>query len=185
MFNQAQQKALLQLVRDTIGFKLNRTAFVTPDDPAFHENRGLFVTLHKAGELRGCIGYVQAYKDILTTVKEMALAAAFKDPRFPAVTAKELDSLEIEISILSEMRQVCVSNTLSIEIGRDGLYLVHPYGSGLLLPQVAVEQKWDLHTYLKEICHKAGLPSRSYKDAQAVLYRFTAEVFREEPKNSG
>jgi len=181
MYSREQQKALLQLARDAIGQKLNGKAITRPADPAFKEKRGLFVTLHKHGELRGCIGYVQGYKDIASSVLEMAQAAAFRDPRFSPLRLSELSELEIEISVLSEL--IPVKDISEIVIGRDGLILQHPYGSGLLLPQVPVEWHWDLPTFLKQLCYKAGLPDGSHQDPKAVLLRFSAEVFGEDGQN--
>ena len=177
MLSDEQKKTLLRLARDAITYKLLRIPYFKPDDPELLVRRALFVSLHKNGELRGCIGYIQAYHDVINSVIEMAEKAAFHDPRFEAVTVDELKELVIEISLLSEMQQV--NNPEQIVIGRDGLYLVHPLGSGLLLPQDAVEWGWDLHTYLKQLRHKAGLNYGSHKDATAVLYCFTAEVFSE------
>ncbi len=178
MLSDSQKKSLLKLARDVITTHLNRGSYQSPNDPAFAEQCGLFVSLHKSGKLRGCIGYIKAYKSIVDAVKEMALAAAFRDPRFPPVQADELPDIKIEISVLSPME--LVQDISEIKIGRDGLYLQHPYSSGLLLPQVATEWKWDRDTFLKQVCRKAGLPDNAWQDANAELYRFSAEVFQEE-----
>lgn len=135
------------------------------------------MSLHKGDELRGCIGYIKGYKPLAPSIVEMAKAAAFQDPRFPALRSEELANITIEISVLSELLPM-QANEQPV-IGRDGLYIVHPYGSGLLLPQVAVEWNWDADTFLQEVCRKAGLPKSSYKDDKSQLYRFTADVFSE------
>jgi uncharacterized protein len=173
-----QKKELLRLARDSIANRLNGGAISAPNDPEYQARRGVFVSLHLDGELRGCIGYIMAYKNIADSIREMAQAAAFKDPRFSRLTQGELDNVHIEISILSEMTPV--SSADEIVIGRDGLYLDHPCGSGLLLPQVPVEWKWDLPTYLKHICRKAGLGDSDWTDKDAKLFRFSAEVFSED-----
>ncbi len=176
MFSAEQRKMLLQLARDAIKSQLTEKQVTLPED-RFLIKRGVFVSLHKHGQLRGCIGYTHGFKEIIPSIIEMAQAAAFKDPRFEPVTLEELSELEIEISVLSEME--LITDAAEIVIGRDGLGLIHPWGSGILLPQVPVEHKWDVSTYLKQICYKAGLPPDSWKEKEAKLYRFTAEVFSE------
>ncbi|MDZ4181687.1 MAG: AmmeMemoRadiSam system protein A, partial [Candidatus Cloacimonadaceae bacterium] len=137
-----QKQDLLKLARDAISSRFEHTEPSLPNDPAFKEKRGVFVSLHSFGNLRGCIGYIKGYAPILQSVVEMARSAAFQDPRFPPLTRSEFKDVLIEISILSEM--IPIDEAEEVEIGRDGLYLVHPQGSGLLLPQVPVEWKWSL-----------------------------------------
>jgi len=172
-----QRSMLLQLARQAIASRFGGEPPPLPTDPVFRNRYGLFVSLHLNGDLRGCIGYIKGYKPLAESVIEMAKAAAFQDPRFHPVSAEEVPKLEIEISILSEM--IPVTDVSEIEIGRDGLYLEHPRGSGLLLPQVPVEWNWDRDTFLQHICRKAGVRDKSYLDPQAQLSRFTAEVFHE------
>ncbi|PKN78638.1 MAG: AmmeMemoRadiSam system protein A [Candidatus Cloacimonetes bacterium HGW-Cloacimonetes-1] len=172
-----QKQNLLILARQAIQSKLSNSPFSTPNDALFAEQRGLFVTLHKDGNLRGCIGYIQGFKNITESIIEMAQAAAFRDPRFSKVTAAELSDICIEISVLSDM--ILVNKPEDIHIGRDGLYLEHPYGSGLLLPQVALEWEWDRDTFLRQVCIKAGLHKQAWQDESAQLYRFSAEIFGE------
>lgn len=182
MFNEKQKKELLALARQAIETRFTKDVIIYPDDEAYNIQSGIFVTLHKHGELRGCIGYIKGFKDLVPSIVEMARAAAFQDPRFPKVREDELKELRIEISVLSKL--LLVLDTSEIEIGRDGLLLNHPYGSGLLLPQVPVEWNWDLSTFLNQICYKAGLPAGSWKDDKAQLYRFSAEIFSESEQNS-
>jgi len=177
MFTIEQKKTLLLLARQSIECRFSKESVLFPDDIAFQAHRGIFVTLHKKGELRGCIGYIKGFKDLVQSIYEMAQSAAFKDPRFSPIKDDELKEIEIEISVLSDM--ILVSNTQDILIGRDGLLLIHPYGSGLLLPQVPVEWNWDLPTFLVQLCHKALLPADSWMDDKAKLYRFSAEIFSE------
>ncbi|MDD2332490.1 MAG: AmmeMemoRadiSam system protein A [Candidatus Cloacimonetes bacterium] len=172
-----QKQTLLKTARNSIATRFNSEQVSEPLDPCFQEKRGLFVSLHSHGQLRGCIGYIRGYKSIAASIMEMAKAAAFQDPRFPPVKESEIKDLEIEISILSEMERV--QNPDNLVIGRDGLYLEHPYGSGLLLPQVAVEWNWDVPKFLKQICQKAGLHAKAWQDQGAILYSFTAEIFSE------
>lgn len=182
MLTKEQKKLLLDLARQSILSHLTGKQLVKPIDEALSVKRGVFVSLHKHGELRGCIGYIKGYKDLISSIIEMAQSAAFQDPRFKPVAPLEVDELEIEISILSEM--IPVNDVKEIEIGRDGLYINHPYGDGLLLPQVPVEWNWDVPTYLQQICYKAGLTPGSWADDKARLYRFSAEIFSESTENS-
>lgn len=176
--NDLQKKALLALARSAIAQQLGLGELDSPQDKDFSQKRGLFVSLHSGGELRGCIGYIKAYKSIKDSIIEMAVAAAFRDPRFPPLHKSEMEKIAIEISLLSEM--ILVKEVSEVEIGRDGLYLIHPHGSGLLLPQVAVEWNWDRATFLQQVCRKAGLKSDAYKDPGVSLFRFSAEIFGED-----
>ena len=136
---------------------------------------GAFVTLKKHGRLRGCIGYIEARKPLYKTIEEMAVAAAFNDPRFPPLRQEEWKDVTIEISVLSPLKEV--RDVKEIEIGRHGLYILKGGRGGLLLPQVATEYNWDNMTYLKETCHKAGLPSHAWKDEDTKIFIFSADIF--------
>ncbi|MDR2069877.1 MAG: AmmeMemoRadiSam system protein A [Treponema sp.] len=138
---------------------------------------GAFVTLHKKGQLRGCIGRMTSPEPLEKTVRTMAAEAAFRDPRFPPLARDELDVCRIEISVLSPM-EPC-ADPRQVKVGIHGLYLVYRGRSGVLLPQVPVEQGWDLDEYLEYICVKAGLPPHSYDQLGAALSTFTATVFGE------
>jgi AmmeMemoRadiSam system protein A len=177
MLNPDQRSQLLAFARRVISSHLHSESYEVPEDAAFQQKCGLFVTLHKGGNLRGCIGYIKGYKSITQSIRELAMAAAFRDPRFPPLKASELPDVTIEMSLLSPMEQV--HDISEITIGRDGLYLEHPRSSGLLLPQVATEQRWDRDTFLQQVCRKAGLPESSWQDEDAQLYRFSAEIFGE------
>ncbi|MDR0569263.1 MAG: AmmeMemoRadiSam system protein A [Spirochaetaceae bacterium] len=139
---------------------------------------GAFVTLHLGGSLRGCIGRMTSQEALEKTVRAMARSAAFHDPRFPPLSLPELPKCRIEISALSPM-SIC-SDPRSVRVGVHGLCLVRGGRSGVLLPQVPVEQGWDLDAYLDYLCVKAGLPPRSYDAPDAKLYTFTATVFAED-----
>ena len=148
-----------------------------PDSRILREKRGAFVTLHKHGQLRGCIGYIEAIKPLDETIEEMAQAAAFNDWRFTAVVAAEVPQLEIEISVLTPIS--IVTDPGSIVVGRDGLIVTRGSHRGLLLPQVPVEWKWDRETFLEQTCVKAGLPENAWKEKGTKIERFSAEVFSE------
>lgn len=145
------------------------------DSPNLKEPRGAFVSLHKRGRLRGCIGHIHAEAPLGETVAKMAMAAAFQDPRFPPVRSDELEELEIEISVLTPLRRI--SNVEEIQVGAHGLYVKRGGFAGLLLPQVATEWGWDRTTFLEHTCEKAGLPKDAWKDSKTDLYIFSADVF--------
>lgn len=171
------KKTLLEIVKRAIIAKASNRELpkLTADSPILKEKRGAFVTLKKRGLLRGCIGYIKAVKPLGDTVQEMAVAAAFHDPRFPSVKGEEIRDLNFEISVLSPLRRI--SNIDDIEVGKHGLYIVRGYNSGLLLPQVAIEYGWDRENFLKETCYKAGLPPKAWKDKETEIYIFSADYF--------
>ena len=155
------------------------------------EKAGVFVTLNyvtttKKEYLRGCIGFPLPERPLYQGVVEAAIAAATEDPRFPPLDIQELDNILFEISVLTPPERITVSPAdygKEIEIGRDGLILQWRFGSGLLLPQVPVELKWDVEEYLANICYKAGAPPDVWLDPSSKLYKFQATVFKEvEPK---
>ncbi len=149
------------------------------EEPPFDDLKkpsGAFVTIKKFGELRGCIGYPLPVKPLYEAVIETAVLAAFDDPRFPPLTEGELPHVTFEVSVLSPPRR---ASPEEVVVGKHGL-MVEGYGrSGLLLPQVAVEEGWDRETFLSHTCLKAGLPPDCWKDKNIVIKVFTAEVFGE------
>ncbi|WP_419786534.1 AmmeMemoRadiSam system protein A [Pseudodesulfovibrio sp.] len=151
---------------------------VRPDDPPtekLRESLGAFVTLKLGGRLRGCIGMVQGQGELYRTIWDMAQRAAFEDPRFPPVSAEEFERLEYEISILSPI-EPCPDAAL-VEVGRHGLIMMRGGRSGLLLPQVPVEWKWDRETFLAQTCLKAGLDRDAWLDPSTSIFWFEAVVF--------
>lgn len=177
----SEQRLLFQIARDSIVAGLEHRAMEVPQEvpPALREPRGVFVTLHRRGRLRGCIGYLEAVKPLGQAVAEMARAAAFHDPRFPPLTASELPEVELEISILTPMRRI--QEIQEIEVGKHGLYIERGLCRGLLLPQVATECRWDCTTFLEQTCLKAGLPPPAWKDPETRIYVFEAEILSETP----
>jgi len=174
-----EREALLRLARGTIEAALEgaKAPEVGLSTPALEAECGAFVTLHKKGRLRGCIGYVVAVKPLQETVAEMAIQASQHDPRFPPVEAGELDEIDIEISVMSPLE--LVGDVSEIEVGRDGLVVQYGGRSGLLLPQVATEYGWDRETFLEHTCLKAGLSGDAWQKDGVEIRRFTAEVFGE------
>ncbi|MBN2436207.1 MAG: AmmeMemoRadiSam system protein A [Spirochaetes bacterium] len=176
------KQSLLKIARLTIasqlGIKMPYSAdSIDTSDPIFNKKCGAFVTLHLNGSLRGCIGYIVGIKPLLQAVKDMAYSAAFKDPRFLPLTPAEFEQIDLEISVLSEIEEV--TDISQIVVGRDGLIITKNHSSGLLLPQVATENNWDLETFLGHTCLKAGLDVESWKDKSTVIEKFSAEVFGE------
>jgi AmmeMemoRadiSam system protein A len=168
---------LLQLARDAIIAHVTGAAAPATEVCARATEMGAaFVTLHRHGDLRGCIGHVEADEPLGRVIARGAVAAASADPRFPPVAAEDLPDLEIELSILGALEPVAVPD--DIDIGRHGLIVEHGWHRGLLLPQVAPEWGWDREAFLAQTCHKAGLPRDAWKQG-AKVWRFEAEVFGE------
>ena len=143
--------------------------------PKLKEVRGAFVCLHKGKDLRGCIGMIEGFGPLYQTVKEMAIQAAFADPRFCPLNPDELDDLDLEISVLTPMERI--KDPAQIEIGKHGLLVRKKSYSGLLLPQVATEQGWDRYQFLAATCRKASLPPGAWKEKDTELYVFSADIF--------
>ena len=181
----ADKKLLLQMARASIeAHLLDKPLPALETVPrSLGEPRGAFVSLHRKGQLRGCIGYLEAVKPLGQTVREMAASAAFHDPRFRPLGREELNDLEVEISVLSPMR--LIKNIDEIQVGTHGLYIVQGPGRGLLLPQVATEYKWDRLTFLQQTCCKAGLAPDAWKDPGTKIYLFTAEILSDQPHKGG
>lgn len=175
------KKTLMQIARTTIEHRVKgeKVPEFQVDSPVLRENRGAFVTIKEHGQLRGCIGYIEAIKPLYITIREMAEAAALNDPRFPPVSPKELSSLDLEISVLTPLKKI--KDISEIETGKHGILLKKGYHQGVFLPQVATEQGWDRTTFLNELCGKAGLyDPNCWKEKDAEIYIFSAEVFEEE-----
>jgi AmmeMemoRadiSam system protein A len=175
--NDSERRELLEVARRSVDAVVKHTAYApaAPSDQTLLQERGVFVTLTKKGELRGCIGYVMPLKPLYQAVAEIAEAAALQDPRFPPVTAKELDQLEYEISVLSPFRRLL--DIKQVEVGRDGLLMRRGSNEGILLPQVPVEQHWDRSTFLEQAGVKAGLSPKEWQDEDTDIFTFSALVF--------
>ena len=149
----------------------------SPVSPQLCRKAGAFVTLHIHGELRGCIGYIEAALPMYETVAQTAGKSAVADPRFEPVSEQEVREIEIEISVLSPL--VRINRTEEVIVGKHGVLIERGYNRGLLLPQVATENNWDLKEFLEYTCMKAGIDKELYKDAGTRIYVFTADVFGE------
>jgi AmmeMemoRadiSam system protein A len=176
-----ERRALLAVARQAI--VVHVTGVSAPPQPssrgASDQLAGAFVSLHIRGDLRGCIGHIEADRPIRETIEECARSACSADPRFPPVDRRELDDLEIELSILGALERVGVIE--DVEVGRHGLLIEHTWRRGLLLPQVATEHGWNRRVFVEQTCHKAGLPPDGWQRG-ATLWRFEAEVFGEGPR---
>ena len=191
-------KFLVRLARKTVETYVTKKERIHPpqDTPEkLKKESGVFVTLNrlierekKKHELRGCIGYPLPIKPLVEATIDVAIEAATADPRFHPVTPSELDSIVVEVSILTPPKVIEVNDPLEypakIEIGRDGLIVEYGFYRGLLLPQVPVEEKWDVVQFLSYTCYKAGLPANCWKKKDITIKAFQAEIFEEvEPRD--
>lgn len=177
--NDQERSQLLQLARDTIVAVVKRQPLPQPDNPApaFLVQSGCFVTIKRRGQLRGCIGNFVSEQPLWKTVREMAVSAATRDPRFQPMQANELADFDLEISVLSPLHEV--ASVDDIQVGEHGLYIIKGHAHGVLLPQVATEYGWDRETFLRHTCRKAGLPDNAWQQPGCRILCFTAEVFGE------
>jgi AmmeMemoRadiSam system protein B/AmmeMemoRadiSam system protein A len=166
------RKSVEQAVRTGKPYEVPASSSTT-----LNQERGAFVTLAKAGQLRGCVGYTSASKPLYVTVRDTATLAALRDSRFRPVTASELGMLEYEISVLSPLRRVI--DVRQIKVGQDGLLMKNGDYEGLLLPQVPTEEGWDRQKFLEQTCIKAGMQTNCWKDENTDIFMFTAVVFGE------
>jgi AmmeMemoRadiSam system protein A len=175
-----EKREILRIARAT-AVEFLRSGRVPPGKPhrrSLLAEAGAFVTLRmKSGELRGCIGTQTEDSPLYRTVQDMAIAAATRDPRFPPVKLDELDSIVMEVSVLGE--RVRIREAREVEIGLHGLAIACRGQRGLLLPQVASESSWTGEEFLRRVCNKAQLADDAWKQAEAMVERFTAQVFDE------
>lgn len=174
---QADRKQLHAIARQAIKARLDGKPHALPatQSALLKAPGAAFVTLKKHGQLRGCIGHIIAREPLAQTVAEMAVAAAFNDPRFPPLKKAEYADLDYEISVLSPLQRI--SDPEQVRVGTHGLLMRQGGFSGLLLPQVPVEYGWNREMFLRNTCRKAGLPMDCWKDKTTEIYVFSAEVF--------
>jgi AmmeMemoRadiSam system protein A len=174
-----ERRTLLATARASIAARFAGTRFDPPrGTPALETPCGAFVTLKIDGHLRGCIGRLAAVEPLVRTVADVALSSAFDDPRFPPLARAELAKALIEISVLSPLART--TDVGEIRVGTHGILVRRGGRSGLLLPQVAVEQGWGREEFLVHTCRKAGLPDGAWRDPDTAIEIFTAIVFAEE-----
>ena len=175
------QKRLIEIARQTLESVVRGcTSRIIPDDDPYLEKTGYgaFVTLFRQDELRGCIGTCTPSNSLRDTVVEMTEAAATRDPRVKPVRSDELERIQIDISILSQL--ATTTEPLSLAVGRHGLYIAHSRKRAVFLPQVAVEHEWDILTFLEQTCVKADLPRDAWSWPDTVVSSFTALIIEEE-----
>jgi AmmeMemoRadiSam system protein A len=144
-----------------------------PPERIFGTVCGVFVTLHSGGKLRGCIGMIEPNEPLGKCIAQCTASAALRDPRFPPMREDEVESAEIEVSVLSPLQGM---KPEEIEIGKHGLLIEQGRYRGLLLPQVATEHRFDRERFLEETCRKAGLPRDAWKNSETAIYGFTCEI---------
>ncbi len=169
---------LLSLARSALTDFVTHTKVIPSpiQQPHLRTLRGVFVTLKKDGNLRGCIGFVEPFLALDQAIIQASIYAATRDSRFPPVTAGEIKDLTIEISILSPL--FLIKDPMSIEVGKHGLLISSNGHQGLLLPQVPVDNGWGRRTFLEQACRKAGLAADAWKKG-AQIFVFEAIVFHE------
>jgi uncharacterized protein len=179
MLTPSQKNALLDLARDAVN------AQVAGDPPPAGPTgidlptaSGVFVTLKRGDELRGCLGTLESHGKLADHVARCAADAASRDPRFERVAPPELPDLSLEVSVLGPLEPVDPTDAGAIVIGRHGLVAEHGHRRGLLLPQVATERGWTVEEFLQQTCLKAGLSADAWRRG-ARIWRFDAEVFGE------
>ena len=179
----SQQQALQLAACEIVAAAVNGTAPQLSDPSlgglADLEVMGVFVTLKKSGQLRGCVGMLGEPMMIRPALLQAGHRTAVADQRFPPVAADELQDLTLDVTILfnfETIHEVGEARTAAIEVGKHGLKIIHQGRSGLLLPIVAVEQQWDARTFLEQVCRKAGLPSNSWLQSDSQLLRFEGRL---------
>ncbi len=183
-FTRAERVRLLQFVREALERDLAGAELPAPPPfPRLAETGSCFVTLKEAGELRGCIGNIEAFEPLGENLLRNAINASQSDPRFPPLEVEELPFILIELSILTPASPIASAE--EFRIGQDGIILRLGGRGAVFLPQVAPEQHWDRETTLRYLSRKAGLPEDAWRRPEARLFTFQAEVFGEEECGTG
>lgn len=173
-----EKKFLLEVARQSLHAAVEGRHFVAEfsEITAVRSSGGAFVSLHRRGRLRGCVGQIMSSDSLVATVAYCARAAALEDPRFDPVRPQELKEIEIELSVLSQLQPI---EPGQIEAGKHGLMVSSGWKRGVLLPQVALQFRWDGQRLLEETCVKAGLNRDAWKLPETRIQAFTAEIFNE------
>jgi AmmeMemoRadiSam system protein A len=176
--SEADRKSILEIARQAVVEAVCREHVVEniPKTGVFGERRGVFVSLHVGGRLRGCIGIIESVEPLGESIQKCAASAATEDPRFGALQPKEVPDVEIEVSLLSPLQRI---QPEEIEIGKHGLLVEQGLHRGLLLPQVAVEHHLEREEFLSETCGKAGLAKDAWRAPETRVYAFTCEIVGE------
>ena len=185
MLTEEEGRIAVNLARSAIEKYLKERIRINPPGdlpPSFEEKRGVFVTIKKHGELRGCIGYPYPTFKLKDALIDAAIAAAVNDPRFPPMRPEELQAVRIEVTVLTTPERIDAAPSERprfIEVGRHGLIVKKGVFQGLLLPQVAVEYGWNAEEFLCQTCWKAGLPYDAWLDEDTEVFVFEGQIFSE------
>ncbi len=174
------KQEVLQLARESLEASVSNLGIPQPNftHPRFKQQLGVFVTLKKNKQLRGCIGVIEAKQTLWHNLQKMAAAAALEDPRFDPVRPDELDQIKIEVSILTKPE--LIADPAELEVSKHGVIIELRGRKGVFLPQVAVEYGYDREELLNMLCaHKLGLKKTCWQNPQAKIYVFEAEVYQE------
>jgi AmmeMemoRadiSam system protein A len=177
VLSKKEKDYLLKIARRSIeaGVKGDTPPEITNCPENLTAPSGVFVSIYTFRELRGCIGFIESPRSLIETVVEAAAKAALEDPRFNPLTQDEIQDIELEISVLSPLKEVKDVN--EIEVGEHGIVMEQGANRGLLLPQVATEYGWNRETFLNQTARKAGLAINAWKKGDVKIYIFSAEVF--------
>jgi uncharacterized protein (TIGR00296 family) len=189
-------KFLVSIARNTVDeYVHHKNKLQSPEDTPNHlkAESGVFVTLNTLRDdiasLRGCIGRPYPTQPLIEATIDSAVDAAVHDPRFPPVSPKELDSIIVEMSVLTPPKKLEYANPSElinlVKVGRDGLIVSRGMWRGLLLPQVPVEWEWDVKKFIQHTCNKAGLPGDAWKEPDTEFMAFQAEIFGELEPHGG
>jgi AmmeMemoRadiSam system protein A len=180
--SEADRHSILDLARKAILDAVchERVLEPIPQHGIFAERRGVFISLHLRGHLRGCIGVIEPDEPLGESLARCAASAALEDPRFSPLRPEEIPGVHIEVSLLSPLAPIAPED---IEIGRHGLLVTQGPRRGLLLPQVATEHHFERERFLEETCWKAGLPRDAWRQPETRIFGFTCEVFSEERRH--
>lgn len=178
MLSDARRAALLTIARAAVDAEARGDTTDLPPGTGEPDASGVFVTIKRHGELRGCLGVLQMRESLEREVARCARDSASQDPRFPPLRADELPWTSVEVSVLGPLQAIDPTDEQAIEIGRHGLVVEQGHHRGLLLPQVAPEWGWNREEFLRHTCRKAGLADDAWRTG-ARVFRFDAEVFAE------
>jgi uncharacterized protein len=186
LFTDQDGELAVKIARAIIEKKLGKKQDIPEGTRQFQSDSGVFVTLntYPSKQLRGCIGYPEPVMALGKAIKDVAVSAATRDPRFPPVTLDEMDSIVIDVTLLTPPEDIDYQDEedliRKVKIGRDGLIAKRSYHSGLLLPQVPMEYNWSVEEFLSHTCMKAGLHPEEWRRGDVKFQRFQGRVFGEE-----
>lgn len=183
--NEKDGQYLINLAREAIEIYLDKQIKIdVPSECPKHlkENLGVFVTLNKNQNLRGCIGYPEPVMPLMQATINAAISAAVSDYRFPKLRSDELEDIQIELTVLTKPELIDTPKEEYLDniiIGEDGLIVEMGFSRGLLLPQVATENNMNAEEFLSHTCLKAGLSPNSWIEDDIKLYKFHGQIFHE------